>query len=379
MNLRYLIELEPEEREQLTALVQSGRRRARQVLRANILLMADRRRFIDKDIVDALSTSTSTVYRVKQQFVEEGLEAALNDQRRPGAQRKLTAAQEAGLVALACSTAPKGRKRWTLRLLADQLVALCEDLDNVSHETVRKRLAEKKLKPWLKKMWCIRKVDAAFIAQMEDILDLYAEEPDPDRPVVCFDEAMKQLVAHVRAPLPVIPGEPAKEDGHYKRNGTAKLHVFIDAHRRWRQVLVTETRKAVDFAVAMKKLVDEFYPDADKIRVVLDNLNIHRPASLYVAFPPAEARRILKRLEFHFTPTHASWLNMAEIEIGSLTTQCLDRRIPDMETLDDEVTAWVDSRNDEGATINWMFDVVAARQKMARHYPEPMCNPSEPA
>lgn len=377
MNLRYSIELSELERDELTTLISSGRLAARKATRARILLMADGREYTDEAIAAALGSSTSTVGRTKRNFVEEGLLRALNEQPRRGAERKLSATAEATLVALACSDPPKGRCRWTLRLLADELVVLCEDLDEISHETIRARLREKALKPWLKKMWCIRKVDAAFIAQMEDILDLYTETPDPKLPVVCFDEGLKQLVEHVRPPLPVRPGDAARVDGHYRRKGTAKLLVFKDAHRPWREVIVTERRTRTEFALAMKKLVDEYYPEAEKVRVVLDNLNTHAAASLYTTFPAAEARRILKRLEFHFTPTHASWLNMVEIEIGSLTTECLDRRISSIELLRQEVEAWVQRRNDERATINWLFDVNAAREKMSRHYPTPNCIQSE--
>lgn len=196
-------------------------------------------------------------------------------------------------------------------------------------------------------------------------------------PVVCFDEGLKQLIKEVKVPRLTQPGRPAQQDYHYQRNGTAKLLVFIDVHRPWREVLVTERRTSTDFVLAMKKLVDEFYPDADQIRVVLDNLNTHNPASLYKTFPAAEARRTARRIELHYTPTHASWLNMVEIEIGSLTRQCLDRRIGEFQTMETEVAAWVKTHNDEGATINWLFDVDRARVKMARHYPKPTLNQSE--
>lgn len=378
MNLRYKVDLPEEERAELEQLVRAGKPHARKVVRANILLMADGHHYSDAEVAGALSTSISTVARTRKRWVEDGIESALSDAGWPGAARKLSALQEATLTALACSKPPAGRKRWTLRMLADELVVLCEDLDSVSHETIRRRMAEKKIKPWLKKMWCIRKVDAEFIARMEDILDLYAAEPDPRFPVVSFDEGLKQLVGEAQDPKPVLPGQAAKQDYHYRRNGTAKLLVFVDVHRPRREVIVSETRTRQDYAVAMRTLVDEYYPDAVKIRVVQDNLNTHGPASLYKTFPAAEARRIMRRLEFHYTPTHASWLNMVEIEIGVMTTQCLDRRIPDIETLRTEVQAWVDGRNREGAGINWMFDVAAARQKMARHYPVPTLNQSNP-
>jgi hypothetical protein len=162
---------------------------------------------------------------------------------------------------------------------------------------------------------------------MENVLDLYAEEADPKRPVVCFDESPTQLIGEVREPIPAEPGRPERYDYEYRRNGTANLFVFLDAHRSWRHVKVTDQRTAQDFAVCMRDLADIHYPDADQIRVVMDNLSTHTAGALYETFPAPEAHRILQRLEFHYTPKHASWLNMVEIEIGVLRGQCLDRRI----------------------------------------------------
>ena len=163
--------------------------------------------------------------------------------------------------------------------------------DALSRETVRRRLAENHLKPWRKDMWCIPKVDAEYVARMEDVLDLYGEEPDPARPVVCFDESPNQLIGEVRAPIPAAPGQPERYDYEYRRNGTLNLFVFLDAHRPWRHVKVTDRRTANDFAECMRELVDVHFPKADCIRVVLDNLSTHSAAALYRTFPPAEARR----------------------------------------------------------------------------------------
>jgi hypothetical protein len=236
---------------------------------------------------------------------------------------------------------------------------------------VRRRLAENDLKPWRKDMWCIPKVDAEYVARMEDVLDLYAEAPDPQRPVLCFDESPTQLIGEVRQPIPAAPGRLERYDFEYKRNGTANLFVFLDAHRSWRKVKVTERRAADDFAHCMRDLVDIHYPHAVRIRVVLDNLSTHTPAALYQALPPSEARRILRRLEFHYTPKHASWLNMVEIEIGVLRSQCLDRRIESRDSLIAEVASWENQRNNSGARINWMFSTEQARLKMAKAYPKP--------
>jgi hypothetical protein len=231
-----------------------------------------------------------------------------------------------------------------LELLADELVRLTEH-DDISRETVRRRLAENELKPWRKDVWCIPQVDGEFVARMEDVLDLYAEEPNPKRPVICFDESPIQLIGEVRPPIKAEPGQLERYDCEYKRNGTANLFIFLDVHRPWRKVKVTDSRAAVDFAACMRELADLHFPRAERIRVVLDNLSTHSIGALYQAFPPGEARRLLRSLEFHYVPKHASWLNMVEIEIGVLRSQCLDRRIDGQQRLVSEIAAWERRRN----------------------------------
>jgi len=368
MNERYIVELTQEEREQLEAVVRGGSKLVRDVKRAQILLAADQD-ISDGRIAAAVRVGTATVYRAKRRFVEGGVDYAIHDSPRPGAGRKLSDKQEALLIATACSNPPQGRSRWTLRLLAGQLVSLTEH-EEISRETVRRRLADNELKPWQQKMWCVPSVDAEYVARMENILDLYAEQPPPDQPVLCFDESPTQLIGETRQPRPASPGTPAYIDHEYKRNGTANLFVFVNAHEPWRHVKVTDQRTSIDFAACMRDLVDTHYPDATRIRVVLDNLSTHKAAALYQAYPAAEARRILRKLEFHYTPKHASWLNMVEIEIGVLKSQCLSRRIADRPTLGREIAAWERTRNAEGARIRWMFTVDKARSKMRRSYPE---------
>ncbi len=368
MNGRYVVELSKKERSDLEAGVASGTTRVRRLKRAQVLLAADAG-VPDATIATTLGVSPATIYRTKRRFVEEGMEHALTEDPRPGARRKLSAKDEALLVATACSKPPVGRARWTLELLAGEVVRLTEHAQ-VSRETVRRRLHEKDLKPWQKKMWCIPKVDAEFVARMEDVLDLYVERPARTAPVVCFDETPTQLLGEKRLPRAPAPGKPQRYDYEYRRNGTANLFVFLDAHRPWRHVKVTAQRTAQDFAACMRDLVDTHYPHARRIRVVLDNLSTHTPAALYQAFPPAEARRLLRVLEFHYTPKHASWLNMVEIEIGVLVRQCLARRLGDMPTLRREVAAWNQQRNDARARIDWLFDVQRAREKMRRLYPK---------
>jgi len=204
---------------------------------------------------------------------------------------------------------------------------------------------------------------------MEDTLAVYQRPPDARRPQVCFDEATKQLVKDVREPLPIAPGCPEAIDYEYERNGTGNLFMMFEPLAGRREVLVTERRTATDYARAIRHLVDVCYPDAEKIVLVQDNLNTHKPASLYEAFPPDEAQRLIDKLEIHYTPKHGSWLNMAEIELGVLRRQCLDRRLPDLETLHREVTAWQRDRNAAQVTVDWQFTTADARIKLKRLYP----------
>jgi transposase len=317
MNVRYRVELSQTERAELTALLSGGKHVARKLKRAQILLAADAGAS-DAEIARSVGVGGSTVYRTKRRFVLGNLEAALSEEPRPGAKRKLTGKEEALLVATACSSPPAGRARWTLELLADAIVKLTLH-ESLSRETVRRRLAENDLKPWRKDMWCIPQID----------------------------------------------------DCEYRRNGTANLFVFLDAHRSWRKVKVTERRAAEDFAACMRDLVDVHYPRAERIRLVLDNLSTHSAGALYQAFPADEARRVLRRLEFHYVPKHASWLNMVEIEIGVLARQCLDRRIDSFARLVAETAAWEKRRNADRARVKWMFTTEKARAKMARAYPRP--------
>ena len=284
MNVRYRVELSQAERAELGALLSGGKHGARKLKRAQILLAADVG-VGDEEIVRSVGVGGSTVSRTKRRFVLGNLEAALSEEPRAGAARKLSGKEEALLVATACSKPPAGRARWTLELLAGEMVKLTEHA-GLSRETVRRRLAENDLKPW-------------------------------------------------------------------------------------RTVKVTDRRTACDFAQCMRDLVDLHYPKAERIRVVLDNLSTHSPGALYETFPAPEAHRILRRIEFHYTPKHASWLNMVEIEIGVLRNQCLDRRIGDRITLEAEVAAWERQRNVASARIKWMFTTQRARIKLLRAYPDP--------
>jgi transposase len=373
MNVRYVVTLNAEERSELEALVSGGAKLVRVAKRAQILLAAAAGE-TDERISKLVRVGTSTVYRTKRRCVEDGIEEAIHDRERAGGTRKLSVKEEALLVATACSKPTNGRARWTMQLLADEMVRLTEHT-GVSRETVRRRLAENEIKPWQQKMWCVPKVDAEYVARMEDVLDLYASKPDPKQPIVSFDESPVQLIGESREPIPAAPGRPARIDYEYRRNGTANLFLFLDVHQPWRHVKVTDRRAAGDFAECMRDLADVHYPKAQRIRIVLDNLSTHTPAALYQSFPPEEARRVLRRLEFHYVPKHASWLNMVEIEIGVLKGQCLARRIADRATLVAEIATWERERNKSGARIRWLFTVERARRKMGRVYPSPAITP----
>lgn len=213
------------------------------------------------------------------------------------------------------------------------------------------------------------KENAAFVANMEDVLDTYAKPYDSSRPVVCVDEAGKQLIGEVREPLPVRPGSPAKQDSVYERGGVANLFLAFEPLGGQRFVEVTRQRTSVDFARFLRTLSDDHYASAEKIVLVCDNLSTHTPAALYQAFGPEESRRLAERFEWHYTPKHASWLNVAEMELSVLSRQCLDRRIPDLETLRREVAAWQQKRNAGMVKADWQFTNAKARIKLKKLYP----------
>jgi len=236
----------------------------------------------------------------------------------------------------------------------------------------RSALAKKnELQPHLSKYWKIPPDgDAAFVAAMEDVLGVYHLPYDPLFPVVCMDESSKQLIGEVHAPIPAAPGRAEIVDHEYVRHGVAMLFVEIEPLAGRRHVEVTERRTRQDWARFIKAMLDERYPEAIKVRLVMDNLNTHDTASLYETFAPEEARRLAQRLEIHYTPKHGSWLNIAEIELSALNGQCLQRRIPDLESMRRQTSAWQQHRNTRGAPINWHFTTEDARIKLTRLYPK---------
>lgn len=374
MEKRYRVTLTESERGDLQKLVSVGKTAAQKLVRARILLLADQAEGgsskSDPEIVEALGCGRASVERIRKRFVEEGLEAALCPKPSQRVyERKMDGKAEAHLIALACGAPPDGRSRWTLRLLSDRMVVL-EHVESLSFETVRRVLKKNELKPWLKKGWCLPEGPSAeFVAAMEDVLEVYHRPYDAKHPVVCMDECSKQLIGEVREPLPPKPGHVAKQDSEYERKGTANVFMAVEPLAGQRTTQVTERRTRVDWAVFVQMLLTTVYASAEKVVLVMDNLNTHGIASLYEAFPPETALALAARLEIHYTPKHGSWLNMAETELSVLARQCLDRRIDDRDLMAREIAIWQADRNAAVARINWQFKTANARIKLKRLYP----------
>ena len=280
---KYEVRLSSEEKGHLRKVVRSGRSSAQAITRARILLKVDEG-WTAAQVATALDISERTVIRARKRYAQEGLEETLHRRNQVNRYRKLDERGEAHLIALACSPAPQGHDHWTLRLLAGKTVELGSGGVFVPRDGAA-TLEKNALKPWQKQQWCIPKVSSDFVAHMEDVLDLYAEPYDPQRPVVCFDESSTQLLADSRPSLPAAPGRPRREDYEYVRGGTRNLFLTCEPRAGWRHVAITRQRTMQDFALQMRWLVDQAYPDVPVVRVVLDNLNTHRTASLYEAFP----------------------------------------------------------------------------------------------
>lgn len=366
---KYLVDLSEDEHKMLTNLITSGIERVRKNNHARILLKAHEG-WTDQQIHDALNVSIPTIERVRRDYVEKDITQALTPRRsKRKYQHLMDGVQEAHLIALACHQPPAGYRHWSLRLLASEMVRL-EYIEDVSYETIRRVMDENELKPWLREEWCIPAVhNAEFVYHMEDVLDVYQRIWDPERPLICFDETPVQLISEKRQSIPMQAGHPERYDYEYRREGTANVFMFFAPLLNWRHVKVTGRRTKADWAMCMHDLAYLHFPQAKCIVVVQDNLNTHTPAALYEIFEPAKARSILDRLEFHYTPKHGSWLNMAEIELSVLSRQCLNGYIPSQVTLDHEASAWEAERNIRQATVDWRFTTADARIKLKRLYP----------
>ena len=343
MPIKHAVRLSPEDRTTLVERTTSGSAPARTITRARILLKADESTdgaaWTDQQIADALDVGLATVARTRKRALSVGPIAA-TEHKRPDREyvRALDGAAEARLTQIACSAPPDGYARWSLRLLAGQMVELGH-VPALSRETVRRALKKNALKPWLSEQWVIPPdEDAAFVAQMEDVLAVYHRASPEGTALVCLDETSKQLLAETRTPVPCAPGQAARYDYEYERRGVVSLFMVFDPVRAWREVTVRERRTAVDFAHVVRDLLTGPYAGFERVVLVMDNLNTH--TSLYKAFPAVEARALAERLEIHFTPKHGSWLNMAEIELSVLGRQCLSRRVETAEVLRSEAAAW---------------------------------------
>lgn len=367
------VRLSQKQQKQLKKLTRSGVTSARKLNRARVLLLSDEARASgrksDPEIADILGISTATVGRTRQQFCQEGLEAALQEKARSGRPKEIKGLDKAKVTALACSTPPSGHGRWTLRLLADKAVEL-EYVSQISHQSVQRLLKENDLKPHLKSQWCIGKLSPLFLWQMEHILELYQQPYDPQNPLWCFDERPCQLLGDTLVPIPMKPGKKWRYDHHYERKGTCNLLIAFQPHTGQRVVQVTQRRTAKDYARFMIDLKAVHNPQAHTLQIVQDNLNTHQPSSFYTLLPPTEALAMAKNFQMHYTPTNGSWLNMVEIELSVIARQCLDRRIDSMALLEREVMALVQERNAAACSVNWLFTPELARQKFQRFYPE---------
>ena len=373
------IELSAEQRRELEALVRSGTTAARSIQHAHILLNSDTSTLSEPwsnvQMQEAYGVSERTIGRVRRRFCEQGLHNAVHRRPQPERpeKRKINGELQASLIATCCGPAPDGYARWSVRLLTDAFVVLEEDTTTpvpIGRETIRRTLSTLELKPWRRAQWCLpRRGGGQWVACMEDVLDVYHRPYDPHRPQLCVDECGKQLLTSAVAGEPMKPGQPERFDYHYERQGVCSVFLASEplAGRRVTQVRAQRTRQ--DFAHFLKELVDVHYADADTLVLVMDNLNTHTLGSLYETFEPEEAHRLSQKLEIHHTPTYASWLNIAEIELSVLSSQCLDRRMGSLEEVQREVAAWQDARNRAQRGVDWRFTTSDARIKLKRLYP----------
>jgi transposase len=388
---KYKVELSEEEIEKLKEITHKGKSSAREIMHAHILLntndsMAEKKKN-NREIAEIFNISANRVNEVRKIYAEFGLEAALNRKTRltPPILSKITGEFEAQAIATALSPAPKGRSNWTLRLLAEYCIEK-KYIVSISHTTIGEMLNTNEVKPHLNKYWCIPKEnDPHFVAHMEDILGIYQRPYNPKIPVICMDEKPIQLLDEIRErvnakPLRFDPdtgiiknGELEKIDYQYERCGVASIFVFCEPLKGWRYVVALKRRTKVDFAVMVNKISDEFYPNTDNIILIADNLNTHNISSFYEAYPPQTAYRLAQKFEFHYTPIHGSWLNIAECELSSIALQALgNKRVNSVDLLNEILIDWQVDRNLRQKGVNWQFTNDNARIKLNRLYPKPI-------
>ena len=372
---KYEVSLSAEERKQLTKIVKSGNMPARTILRANILLAMDRngkQPMTVQEAAIAFNTSATTVQNVRTRYGEKGLDAAIQRKKRetPPVEAKVTGDVEAHIIALACGDHSQG-------ICQVDAPSSCRQVGQTGVHRIyisyagRPHSKKNEYKPHLKKCWCIpASHNAAFVAAMEDVLEVYSRPYDAKHPVVCMDEKPVQLLTEARDGFTSNSTGVRYEDNEYVRNGTCSIFLFTEPLAGWREAVAKRQRTRTDWAERIKWLLDERYPDVEQVVLVCDNLNTHNIASLYEAFEPAEALRLAKRLEIHHTPKHGSWLDIAEIELSALGNQCLaKRRINSVEKLNEELSSWHTERNDGQKSVNWKFKTADARTKLKHLYP----------
>ena len=348
-------------------------------VRCSIVLAADESRrqkpLTYKQIANRVGCCENTVIATLKEYCESDGKLSVvlkpaRSEKSDTSNLKVDGELEARMIKMACSKPPEGYDRWTLVLYSEYSVVGLEIEEPLSPSTWCRTLKRNHLQPHKSTYWCIPpEEDAEFVARMEDVLDVYAMPYNPLRPVWCMDEKPYQILGETREPIGMKPCFDEKIDCEYVRNGTVSITCMIQPHTGIIRQFVEPTRTAVDWAEKARILVDEIEPNAEKIILVCDNLNIHNISSLYKAFPPDEARRIAKKLEIHYTPVHGSWLDIAEIGIHIMTVQCLDRRIPSIEVLRKELKAWEKSHNSKCAPVKWQFGSEDARKKLYRLYP----------
>lgn len=369
---KYIVTLTQEEREELTDIIKKGKNAAK-IRRAHILLGADAsdegKQMTDEAISKAYSVGLRTVERLRERFVSEGFEIAVKGKPATDPKpRKIDGDVEAHLIALTRSQAPDGYKQWSLRLLADKMVAM-EYIDSISHESVRQVLKKNELKPHKRVCWVIPpEQNADFVCQMEQVLDVYKRAYDPNHPVICLDETAKQLVSEIRQPI-LTPDGVTLYDYEYKREGACDIYMVSEPLAGKRFVSVQDCHNRLVWASIVADVVENHYSHAEKITLIQDNLSAHKPYAMYELFEPEQAKAILDKIEFVYTPKHGSWLNMAEIELSVLARQCTNQRIASKAELIAEVALWETQRNALEATIDWQFTTADARIKLKRLYP----------
>jgi hypothetical protein len=389
---QYPVSLTAEQRERLEEITRNGHAPAKKIRHAQILLLSDRHRpegpLTRKAIAELLGMHVNSVDRTRKRFVLEGEQPAVERKPRqePPIQPILDGHGEAQLIAICCSAAPEGRTRWTMELLAEALMQR-RIVTQISAETVRRTLKKTSCSPGGNNVGAFpsgthsrtgripERDQARFVAQMEEVLDVYADQHSEEEPLICMDEASQELHGHEQPPLPLEPGQPVREDYHYERRGTQAIFLFVDPLRGWRRVDCSDSRTRVDWAEQVRRLLEEDYPHAQRVKLVCDNLNTHDKASLYEAFPAEQAQRLAQRLTIIHTPRNGSWLNRVpacgcEIELSVLSRQCLDARIGSAEKLKSEIKAWETDRNADHCVVRWRFTTTDARTRLRRLYPQ---------